>query len=121
MSNPQQPELARNRKTPGLAPDAASAVIEGQGVPESGGPSGPVPAENQPGHHPSKEQDKPDLDAFAAKLGVAEAPQEDAGTAEDAPPAPPAARNIPTVAVAGALATLLAIVLAVVIGRRRRN
>jgi hypothetical protein len=120
MSNPQQPELARNRKTPGLAPDAASAVIEGQGVPDSGGPSGPVPAENQPGHHPSTEQDKPDLDAFAAKLGVVEAPQED-GTAEDARPAPPAARNIPTVAVAGALATLLALVLAVVVGRRRRN
>lgn len=29
-----------------------------------------MPAENQPGHHPPKEQDKPDLDAFAARLGT---------------------------------------------------
>lgn len=29
-----------------------------------------VPPDNQPGHHPVKEQDKPDLDAFAAKLGT---------------------------------------------------
>ena len=29
-----------------------------------------VPPENQPGHHPPEEQDKPDLDAFAAKLGT---------------------------------------------------
>ncbi len=29
-----------------------------------------MPPENQPGHHPAKEQDKPDLDAFAAKLGA---------------------------------------------------
>ena len=36
----------------------------------TGGETGPIPAENQPGHHPPKEQDKPDLDAFAAKLGT---------------------------------------------------
>jgi hypothetical protein len=29
-----------------------------------------APEENQPGHHPPEEQDKPDLDAFAAKLGT---------------------------------------------------
>ena len=29
-----------------------------------------MPPENQPGHHPPKEQDKPDLDAFAAKIGA---------------------------------------------------
>jgi hypothetical protein len=29
-----------------------------------------MPPDNQPGHHPAKEQDKPDLDAFAAKLGA---------------------------------------------------
>ena len=29
-----------------------------------------MPLENQPGHHPPKEQDKPDLDAFAARLGT---------------------------------------------------
>ena len=37
-----------------------------------GSPNEPdlVPPENQPGHHPPEEQDKPDLDAFAAKLGT---------------------------------------------------
>ena len=45
MGQPQQPDLA-------------------------GGETGQVPPENQPGHHPPKEQDKPDLDAFAAKLGT---------------------------------------------------
>lgn len=29
---------------------------------------GPVPEENSPGHHPAHEQDKPDLDAFAARF-----------------------------------------------------
>ena len=50
MASPQQPELGRNAKTD-LDPDH-------------------IPADNQPGHHPAKEQDKPDLDAFAAKLGT---------------------------------------------------
>ena len=31
---------------------------------------GPVPEENQPGHHPPREQDRPDLDAMAARLGA---------------------------------------------------
>jgi hypothetical protein len=50
MSRPQQPEIARNGRTD----------------------VGPVPPENQPGHHPPEEQDKPDLDAFAAKLSANE-------------------------------------------------
>ena len=70
MPNPQQPELARSRKTPALDPDAASTVIEGQSHPGADEARGPVPAENQPGHHPAEEQDKPDVDAFAAKLGT---------------------------------------------------
>jgi hypothetical protein len=32
--------------------------------------SGPVPDDNLPGHHPDREQDKPDLDDFAERLGV---------------------------------------------------
>jgi hypothetical protein len=55
MGRPQQPELARSGKTD-LDP-------------------GPVPPENQPGHHPPEESDKPDLDAFAAKLGAGSAPR----------------------------------------------
>jgi hypothetical protein len=29
-----------------------------------------APPDNEPGHHPDHEQDKPDLDAFAEKLGI---------------------------------------------------
>lgn len=67
MANPQQPELARSRKTD-LDPDRIGTELESRKTPRSGGPTGPVPAENQPGHHPDRDQDKPDLDAFAAKL-----------------------------------------------------
>jgi hypothetical protein len=78
MSNPQQPELARSRKTPSQDQDAVAAVVEGRKLPGSGGPGGPVPEDNQPGHHPTEEQDKPDLDAFAERLGVTDAPADEA-------------------------------------------
>lgn len=51
---------------------------------------GPVPEDNQPGHHPAHEQDQPDLDALAARLGAVppeerpDAPSEDRGPAERA-------------------------------------
>ena len=32
--------------------------------------AGPVPEDNLPGHHPDHDQDRPDLDAVAAKLGT---------------------------------------------------
>jgi hypothetical protein len=32
---------------------------------------GPVPEDNKPGHHPRREQDKPDPKAFARRLGLA--------------------------------------------------
>ena len=70
MSNPQQPELARSRKTPAQDQDAVAGVLDGQRDIGADAPRGPVPAENQPGHHPAEEQDKPDVDAFAAKLGT---------------------------------------------------
>lgn len=120
MSNPQQPELARSRKTPAQDQDAVAGVVEGQRVPESSGAGGPVPADNQPGHHPPDEQDKPDLDAFAAKLGV---PDEQGSV-----PTPPAAAG-PTpapvaappkrVVVIGAAA--LAVLATLVLVRRRRR
>jgi hypothetical protein len=69
MARPQQPELARSGKTD-IDPDHIETGLQGQPAPATGGETGPIPAENQPGHHPAKEQDKPDLDAFAAKLGA---------------------------------------------------
>ena len=75
MARPQQPELARSAKTD-LDPDHVETGLQGQKQPSTGGETGPVPPENQPGHHPAKEQDKPDLDAFAARLGTdAKAPK----------------------------------------------
>src|SRR5436190_1258248 len=69
MARPQQPELARSGKTD-IDPDHVATGLQGQPTPATGGETGPVPPENQPGHHPIEEQDKPDLDAFAAKLGT---------------------------------------------------
>jgi hypothetical protein len=46
---------------------------------------GPVPEENKPGHHPAREQDKPDPDAFARRLGLA-GDQTGGTTAERHPP-----------------------------------
>ena len=95
MSNPQQPELGRSRKTPALDPGAVAGTV---GAEQPGAnaddPRGPVPAENQPGHHPDKEQDKPDLDAFAARAGIAPdaSPAATAGTAPPAQGVPPVLR-----------------------------
>lgn len=72
MSNPQQPELARSRKTPHQDQDSVAAVVDGRGHLEADAPRGPVPPENQPGHHPTEEQDKPDPDAFAERFGITE-------------------------------------------------
>ena len=69
MARPQQPELARSAKTD-LDPDHVETGLQGQKQPATGGETGPIPADNQPGHHPPEEQDKPDLDAFAEKLGT---------------------------------------------------
>ena len=46
------------------------------------GQAGPVPPGNQPGHHPPEEQDKPDLDAFAAKLSAHDVTEAEAAAAE---------------------------------------
>lgn len=127
MSNPQQPELARSRKTPSQDPDAVAAVVDGQPAPSTEGRTGPVPAENQPGHRPEKDQDKPDLDDFAAKLGVTDQPADEVVDRQleiQAQPLPPVhAATAPAggrrPALAGALIALLAFGL--ILGRRRRR
>jgi hypothetical protein len=123
MSNPQQPELARSRKTPAQDADAVAGVLDGQRDIGADAPRGPVPAENQPGHHPADEQDKPPLDKFAAKLGTME-PEERKDVLKDEPPsvvnpvpAQAAARRNALVGVGA----LVALILAVVAGRRIRG
>ncbi|MBK5221348.1 MAG: hypothetical protein JJE52_00410 [Acidimicrobiia bacterium] len=70
MSPAQQPEVRRSGRTD-LDPDHVGTAIEVEPHAPQGSPSrGPVPDDNQPGHHPDHEQDKPDLDAFAEKLGT---------------------------------------------------
>lgn len=70
MAKPQQPELRRSGTVPALDPDATEAVLSAQDDPKTSTSRGPVPTEQQPGHHPEDEQDKPDLDAFAERFGI---------------------------------------------------
>jgi len=57
MSTPQQPELARSRRT---ASDPSSAKLAARtDLPSEDGDLGPMPEANLPGHHPPEEQDKP--------------------------------------------------------------
>lgn len=58
MTNPQQPELRRSERVPFQNPDAVEPNDAQELADERG--RGPVPPENQPGHHPEKEQDKPE-------------------------------------------------------------
>ena len=79
MARPRQSEVARTAETD-IDPDHVETGLHGQTPPTTGGETGPIPADNQPGHHPAKEQDKPDLDAFAAKLGArSQGPVDDQG------------------------------------------
>ena len=115
MSNPQQPELARSRKTPAQDQDAVAGVLEGRREVGDEGARGPVPPDNQPGHHPAKEQDQPDLTAFAERLGVVE--RSEGG---EEPSREPASRRGTLPRAAAVAIALVAAVLAVVAGRRLR-
>jgi hypothetical protein len=94
MANPQQPELARSRKTPALDPDATEAVLSAEGTPTVDRARGPVPAENQPGHHPPVEQDKPEAERFVAKVKEVAARADDGGDAVEVGPSVEAATAV---------------------------
>jgi hypothetical protein len=61
MPNPQQPELARSRRSAVTAEEAPTAGSgrRARGKRSGAGPD-PVPEENLPGHRPGRDQDKPD-------------------------------------------------------------
>jgi len=56
MATPQQPELRRAGRNP---TDQDSWAVGGSDHVSDEGNPGPVPPDNQPGHHPEHEQDKP--------------------------------------------------------------
>lgn len=85
MAKPQQPELRRSGTVPALDPDATEAVLSAQDDPKTSGSRGPVPEEQQPGHHPDDEQDKPGLEAFAERLGIPTEGEEPDADEEHAP------------------------------------
>ncbi|MDQ3991833.1 MAG: hypothetical protein M3245_05935 [Actinomycetota bacterium] len=58
MARPQQPELARSERGK-FDQDRPSDKQATRGRPDIEGHAGPVPEENQPGHRPDEEQDKP--------------------------------------------------------------
>ena len=57
MSTPQQPELHRSGRG---ATDPKSAKDRLGGPQGEDGDAGPVPPDNQPGHQPERDQDKPE-------------------------------------------------------------
>ena len=58
MTNPQQPEIGRSRL--GDVDQNAFEIRAGETNPMNEPPFGKVPEENQPGHHPEHDQDKPE-------------------------------------------------------------
>jgi hypothetical protein len=86
MANPQQPELARSRKTPALDPDASESVLSAAEAPPVDRARGPVPEDNRPGHHPPVEQDKPDADRFIAKVKAVASEADDGASAVEVGP-----------------------------------
>lgn len=59
MGTPQQPELRRSGHTPVVQDHAAEKAPASPKAPAGRRRTGSVPPENQPGHHPETEQDKP--------------------------------------------------------------
>lgn len=69
MARPQQPELRRSETTH-LQPDSIESELQARRRPDADGDAGPVPGDNQPGHHPAEEQDKPDMAAFVRRFST---------------------------------------------------
>lgn len=83
MVRPRSPELARSGRTP-LDPDSIATRRQADDDPGTSGRPGPVPEANRAGHHPDVEQDQPDLDRFAERLGTAPPPTgDDSGTDDE--------------------------------------
>ncbi len=71
MAKPQSPELRRSGDIASFDPDNVAARVKASDRPRSSGSTGPVPEENRPGHHPDREQSKPDMDDFVERFNRA--------------------------------------------------
>lgn len=69
MTTPQQPELARSRRSD-VDPAASKTKATVARRPADEGATGPVPDENRPGHHPDQDQDKPQAKPVRRPRGV---------------------------------------------------
>ncbi|HJP66258.1 MAG TPA: hypothetical protein VKA30_08145 [Actinomycetota bacterium] len=58
QSKPQQRELDRSGRGK-VDPDRVKGKQDVWNAPKAKGRTGPVPPDNQPGHHPKKDQDQP--------------------------------------------------------------
>jgi hypothetical protein len=67
MPKPQQPELRRSDYG-ATSDDSAKIKAAVEERPTVKGVAGPVPEDNRPGHHPEREQDKPDLEAVVERI-----------------------------------------------------
>ena len=68
MARPNSSNLRPSATTPAFESHSPASHVDAHARPSARGESGPVPEENSPGHHPEHDQDKPDLDAFAARF-----------------------------------------------------
>ena len=59
MTKPQQPEIRRSERGE-TDQDGRRQSREEKSTAETGGRGGPVPPDNEPGHHLEREQDKPE-------------------------------------------------------------
>lgn len=69
MGRPQQPELYRSGET-ALEPDSVESELAAHPRPRARGRAGKVPPDNRPGHRPQRDQDQPDREAVARRLGI---------------------------------------------------
>jgi hypothetical protein len=78
MGRPQQPELYRSGSTP-LEPDSVEGQLAAYPRPADEPSAGKVPEQNRPGHLPRHEEDQPDPDAVARRLGTVSPTEIDRG------------------------------------------
>lgn len=87
MPNPQQPELARARRSDAVSDDALPSKAANRSRKKGAvADAGPVPEENQPGHQPEVVPDKPLVphDAYRLRAVDDDRGDDDGGTVDDA-------------------------------------